>query len=73
LLLALLENADRTQRDLARACGFMLANGEPHISEVQRVAGRLKTARLVKTGRGERWKLTDEGESTAKKLRGDHA
>jgi hypothetical protein len=69
LLLALLENADRSHRDLARVCKFTLANGEPYVSKVQRVAGRLAKTRLIKPGRGEHWKLTDEGENTAKKLK----
>jgi hypothetical protein len=70
LLLALYENAERSQRDLARACAFMLKTGEPGISKVQRVADRLKAVKLVKNGRGARWKLTKEGESNAKKLKG---
>lgn len=70
LLLALLENADRSQRNLARACKFTLASGDPHVSKVQRVANRLKTAKLLKPGRGERWRLTEEGTKTAKKLKG---
>jgi hypothetical protein len=69
LLLELLTNADRSQADLARACGFVLATGEPHKSKVKRIAGRLITARLAKPGRDGRWTLTDEGRKAAEKLK----
>jgi hypothetical protein len=72
LLLALHENADRSWSDLARACGFMLASGEPHKSKLKRTADRLATAKLIKPGRGDgRWVLTEEGRKAAKKLEED--
>jgi hypothetical protein len=69
LLVALLENADRSQRDLCRACGFVLKDGEPHQSKIRRVANELKTSKLIKSARSGRWALTDEGEKAAKKIK----
>jgi hypothetical protein len=71
LLLALLENSGRSQRDLARACGFLLPNGDPYQSKVRRLCHALRSARLVKPGRGGQWALTDEGSKAAKKLKDD--
>jgi hypothetical protein len=68
LLTALLDNADRSVAELARACGFTLANGEPHKSKIQRRLADLKGERLVRHVRG-RWALTDEGDKAAKELR----
>src|SRR5262249_47295470 len=68
LLLELHDNPDRSQADLARACGFMLASGEPHKSKVKRTADRLVAAKLVKPGRSGYWALTDEGRKAAKKF-----
>ena len=68
LLLALLHNADRSQRDLCRACDFLLQNGEPHQSKIRRIAFELRDARLIKMARGQRWRLTDEGKRAAEAL-----
>jgi hypothetical protein len=68
LLAELLANADRSMAELARACGFKLANGEPHKSKVQRRLGGLADDRLVKNKRG-RWILTEEGKAAAEKLK----
>ena len=72
LLLALLEDADRSWSDLARACGWLLPDGEPYKSKVKRTADRLVTARLIKPGRSNgRWVLTKEGREAAQKLKKD--
>jgi uncharacterized protein YjhX (UPF0386 family) len=47
--------------DLARACGWLLANGEPHKSKTYRVLDRLVKDRLVRKVRGRRYRLTEEG------------
>jgi len=47
--------------DLARACGWFFANGEPYKSKVQRVIDRLLKDKLVRRVRGRRYRLTDEG------------
>jgi hypothetical protein len=69
VLQALLDNADRSQRDLAKACGFTTAKGEAYISKLQRIAHDLKASRLIKSSRGGRWALTEEGQKAAKKLK----
>jgi hypothetical protein len=51
--------------DLARACGWAFANGEPYKSKVQRVIARLQADKLVKVIRGRRYRLTDEGRKAA--------
>jgi hypothetical protein len=71
LLLALLENSNRSQRDLARACGFLRPNGDPYQTKVLRLGQELKRARLIRPGRGGQWVLTDEGTKAAKKLKDD--
>lgn len=67
LLLELLSNSDRSVADIARACKFVLDNGEPHKSKTFRRLGDLKDDRLIKNKRG-RWILTDEGKTAAEKL-----
>jgi hypothetical protein len=47
--------------DLARACRWLLANGEPYKSKVDRVITRLLATKLVKRVRGNKYRLTDEG------------
>ena len=69
LLLALLENSHRSQRDLARACGFLMQNGDPYQSKVVRLCRALRDAKLIKPGRGDEWVLTDSGREAAKKLK----
>jgi hypothetical protein len=54
--------------DLARAAGWILSNGEPHKSKVDRALKRLKKAGLVKPERG-KWDLTDKGVKLARKLK----
>jgi AAA domain len=61
LMAELYSNPDRSVADLARACGWLLATGEPHKSKVDRVLNRLRVAKLAKKVRGRRWRLTDEG------------
>jgi hypothetical protein len=61
LLAALSSDPDRSIADLARACGWLLAGGEPHKSKLDRVLNRLRVAKLIKKVRGRHWRLTDEG------------
>ena len=61
MIAALAANPDRSLADLARSCGWIWASGEPAKSKAERVLGRLKADRLVKSVRGGRWELTDEG------------
>jgi hypothetical protein len=61
LMAELYSNPNRSVADLARACGWLLANGEPHKSKIDRVLTRLRIAKLAKKVRGRRWRLTDEG------------
>ena len=68
LLVELLKNADRSWADLARACGFVLDNGEPYKSKVRRIADELQSNKLLKKTRGQRWTLTDQGRKAAEKL-----
>jgi len=68
LLSELLANPNRSVADLARACGFTLANGEPHKSKLHRRLSGLEDERLIKNKR-RRWILTDEGKAAAEKLK----
>jgi hypothetical protein len=63
LLAALGSTKMRSIADLARACGWLLANGDPHKSKVDRVLARLKAAKpaLIRQERNRRWRLTEEG------------
>jgi hypothetical protein len=65
LLAALLKDSDCSVADLARGCGWILQNGEPHKSKVYRGFERLEKAKLAKKKRG-RWTLTEEGKTTAR-------
>jgi hypothetical protein len=67
LLAALTGKKALSIADLARACDWKFANGEPYKSKVQRVLGRLKSAKpaLVKQERNRRWALTEEGRKAA--------
>src|SRR5262249_15615805 len=51
--------------DLARACGWLLASGEPHKSKVDRVLKRLQADKLAKRVRGNKYRLTPEGQKEA--------
>jgi DNA-binding MarR family transcriptional regulator len=62
LLAELAKNPKRSVADLARACGWLLINGEPHKSKVDRVLKRLQADKLVKRVRGKHWRLTPEAE-----------
>src|SRR5262249_33636599 len=63
-LLTALENKKALSiADLARACGWLLTNGEPHKSKVDRVMTRLLATKLVKRVRGRHYKLTEEGKN----------
>jgi DNA-binding PadR family transcriptional regulator len=55
----------RSIADLARACSWLLANGEPHKSKVDRVMRRLKDDQLIKRVRGRKYQLTDKGRKEA--------
>jgi len=68
LLAELLANPNRSVADLARACGFTLANGEPHKSKLHRRLSGLEDDKLIKNKR-RRWVLTDEGKAAAEKLK----
>jgi len=61
LLAALAGKKALSIADLARACGWMMATGEPYKSKVQRVIARLLAEKLAKRVRGRRYRLTDEG------------
>jgi AAA domain len=61
LLTELRRDPDRSVADLARACGWLLANGEPHKSKTYRVLERLEDAKLIKKVRGRHWHVTKEG------------
>jgi hypothetical protein len=65
LLAALTGKKALSIADLARACGWMMATGEPYKSKVDRVMRRLQADRLVKVVRGRRYRLTDEGRKAA--------
>jgi hypothetical protein len=54
--------------ELAEAAGWILANGDPHKSKVNRVLKRLDKAKLVRNERG-KWDLTDKGEKLVRKLK----
>jgi hypothetical protein len=66
LLAALLKDADRSVAELARACDWILLNGEPHKSKVHRSLDRLEKAKFLKKKRG-RCVLTKEGKDVARK------
>jgi hypothetical protein len=66
LLAALLKNPDRSVAELAKACDWILQNGEPHKSKVHRNLERLEKAKFLKKKRG-RCVLTDEGKDVARK------
>jgi DNA-binding MarR family transcriptional regulator len=61
LLAELAKNPKRSIADLARACGWLLADDEPHKSKVDRVLKRLQADKLVKRVRGKHWQVTDAG------------
>jgi hypothetical protein len=68
LLVALRHEPDRSVADLARGCGWVLQNGEPHKSKAHRLLERMETKtkpKLVKRERGGRWQLTDAGRAAA--------
>jgi hypothetical protein len=65
LLMALLKDSDCSIADLARSCGWILQNGEPHKSKVYRSFDRLEKAKLAKKKRG-RWMLTEDGKGIAR-------
>jgi hypothetical protein len=63
LLAALGSTKEHSIADLARACNWMLANGEPHKSKVDRVLRRLLDTKLAKRVRGRRYRLTPDGKN----------
>ena len=68
LLAKMLEHSASSIADLAKACGWMSANGEPHKSKVHRALDRMMTKErpaLVKKQRGQ-WQLTEEGKKVAR-------
>ena len=67
LLMALLSHSDCSIADLARACGWLLTDGQPAKSKTYRTAERLRADKLAKRTRG-RWGLTDDGRKAAEKL-----
>ena len=67
LMTVLLFRSDCSIADLARACGWLLADGEPAKSKTYRTAERLHADRLAKRSRG-RWTLTEDGRKAAEKL-----
>src|SRR5262249_4621052 len=61
-LLAALSGKKQTSiADLARICDWLLKNGEPHKSKVDRVLKRLAANKLVTRVRGKHWQLTPKG------------
>jgi hypothetical protein len=54
--------------NLAEAAGWILSNGDPHKSKVNRVLKRLCKVELVRNERG-KWDLTDKGVKLAQKLK----
>jgi hypothetical protein len=64
ILAELEKNPKRSLAELAQACGWFLANNDPHKTKVERVIARLVGDRLVRRTRGKHYRLTDE----AKKL-----
>jgi hypothetical protein len=60
-LLAALAGDPLSIADLARACGWLLVNGEPHKSKTHRVLERLVKDKLVRKVRGRRYRLTEDG------------
>jgi DNA-binding MarR family transcriptional regulator len=71
LLEELDRDPDRSVADLARACGWLLSNGEPHKSKTDRVLTRLVADKLIKKVRGRRYRSTPEGKKALKALKGD--
>jgi DNA-binding PadR family transcriptional regulator len=61
LLVALAGKKPLSIADLAQRCGWLLANGEPHKSKIDRILRRLQTDGLVKRVRGRKYRLTDKG------------
>jgi hypothetical protein len=55
----------RSVADLAQSCGWLLGNGKPHKSKVDRVLKRLETSRLIKKQLGS-YSLTTPGKAAAK-------
>ena len=70
LLVALSDNPDRSHADLARACDFILPDGEPAKSRLQRTMGRLQQSKMARPYR-DRWSLTEEGHKAVKALRAE--
>jgi AAA domain len=67
LLAAMLVQPGRSIGDLARACHWLTAKGEPYKSKVQRVLGKLQKLKpaLVVNNR-DNWELTEKGKIAAR-------
>jgi DNA-binding PadR family transcriptional regulator len=51
----------RSIAEIANACNWLLADGKPYRSRVDRVLKRLLQDKLIRRVRGKRYRLTDEG------------
>jgi hypothetical protein len=56
----------QSNADIARALDWFMSDGEPYRQRVFKAMGRLKSAKLVRTYRGEEV-LTENGQKAAKK------
>jgi len=64
LLFEMMRDKSGSMAAWARACGWLLANGEPQKSKVHRLLTELKNEKLVKHVR-RKWQLTDAGKKEA--------